>query len=255
MEDDKTKQQSEPSTVKISSKLGRVINDVSQTIVLILSLLLIVYISYDTFENVPFLQNHTYMTFQFWVCIVFLLDFFIGLVLSHNRKAYIKSRWFFLVISIPYLNLLNLMSWVELSPEVLYFIRFIPLVRGCYSLSIVVGYISRNHALSILAQYGVVLLTIVYISSLIFYYEEHNINTNVVTYWDALYWVCMYVTTVGCSYSAITVVGKVISVVLPVTGMLIIPLFTVWVINSVKQFNNDPTQPASDSDSDNANQE
>lgn len=241
--------------IRFSSRALRIINDTAHTIVVILSLCLIVFISYDTFENVPFLQNHTYMTFQFWVCIVFLADFFLDLFLAPDRKACLKSRWFFFVISIPYLNLLNQMSWIELSPYVLYYIRFIPLVRGCYSLSLVVGYVSRNHALSLLAQYGVILLTIVYVSSLIFYYEEHGINSNVSTYWDSLYWVCMYVTTVGSSFSAMTAVGKVISVILPVAGMLIIPLFTVLVINSVKQFNNADTKPASASDSDNENQD
>ncbi len=250
----------QPTTPKTHthSKATRIFMDIIQAIVLVLSLGLILFISYDTFENIPFLQNHTYMTFQFWVCMVFLLDFFIFLVLAPNKKAYLKSRWFFFLISIPYLNLLNLMNWIELSPHVLYFIRFIPLVRGGYSLSLVVGYISRNRALSILTQYVVILLTLVYISSLIFYYEEHVINPNVTSYWDALYWACMNVTTVGCYFSAVTVMGKVISVILPTAGMLMLPLFTVWVIDGVKQFNsksNDPLKQSSDnSDNTSTNQ-
>lgn len=236
-----------------SSKAARIFTDVIQGIVLVLSLALILFISYDTFQNIPFLQNHMYMTFQFWVCMVFLFDFFVCLVLAPNKKAYLKSRWFFLLISIPYLNLLNLMSWIELSPHVLYFIRFIPLVRGGYSLSLVVGYISRNRALSILTQYVVILLTLVYISSLIFYYEEHVLNPNVTSYWDALYWACMNVTTVGCYFSAVTVMGKVISVILPTAGMLMLPLFTVWVIDGVKQFNSKSNDPTKQSQNTNGN--
>ncbi|MEG0700981.1 MAG: hypothetical protein RR442_05580, partial [Muribaculaceae bacterium] len=50
----------------------RVIFDAMHIAVLVLSLALIVYISYDTFNDIPFLQNKNYMNFQLCVCIVFL---------------------------------------------------------------------------------------------------------------------------------------------------------------------------------------
>lgn len=216
--------------------VARIISDIFQGLVLILSLALIVFISYDTFENIPFLENHVYMEFQFWVCIVFLLSFFVDLVLVPDKKAYVKSRWFFLLISVPYLNIIHQMPGLQLTEGELYYIRFIPLVRGGYALSMVVGYISLNRAFSLLAQYLVILLTIVYIASMIFYYEEHPVNPDVNSFWDALYWACMNVTTVGCYFSALTPVGKVISVILPTMGMLILPLFTVVIIDRVKAF-------------------
>lgn len=219
------------------TKAGRWSIDITHSIVLILSLALIAFISYDTFENVEFLENHVYMVFQFWVCVFFLFDFFLGLILAPKKRRYLKSRWLFFVISIPYLNIYNLTPHFELSPTVLYFIRFIPLVRGGYSLSLVVGYISRNRALSILSQYGVILLTLVYISSLIFYNEEYRVNPDVKSYWDALYWACMNVTTVGCYFPPVTLMGKILSVILPITGTLMLPLFTVYIINAVKNFN------------------
>ncbi len=218
------------------SATGRFISDVFQALVLILSLALIVFISYDTFENIPFLENHRYMEFQFWVCNIFLLSFFVDLVLVPDKKAYLKSRWFFLLISIPYLNIIHQIPGLNMTEEELYYIRFIPLVRGGYALSMVVGYISLNRAFSLLAQYFVILLSVVYIASMIFYYEEHPVNPDVNSFWDALYWSSMNVTTVGCYFSAITPVGKVISVVLPVSGTLILPLFTVVIIDKVKSF-------------------
>ena len=44
---------------------------VMNLMVLVLSGLLIFFISVDTFEEVNFLENHQYMVFQFWVCIFF----------------------------------------------------------------------------------------------------------------------------------------------------------------------------------------
>lgn len=213
----------------------RLLADISHSIVLILSVLLIVYISYDTFENIPFLSNHNYMTFQFWVCMAFLADFLIEMFMAYDKKAYIKGRWFFFLISIPYLNIVNLTD-IELSESVLFYIRFIPLMRGAYSLAMVMGYISQNRAVSLLWQYVAILLSLCYSLTLIFYYEEHPVNHDVNTFWDALYWTAMNVTTVGCYFSAVTPVGKVISVILPTAGMLILPVFTVYITARVKAF-------------------
>ena len=47
----------------------------------------------------------------------------------------------------------------------------------------------------------------------------------------------MNMTTVGCYFSAVTPAGKIISVVLPILGMLMLPLFTVYVTDRVTKFN------------------
>lgn len=219
------------------SKGERLTVSILHGLVLILSLILIVYISYDTFEGLSFLDNDKYMTFQLWVCIVFLTDFFVELIISKDHWDYFRGHWFYLIISIPYLNILSACDNIILSDGMLYIIRFVPLIRGCYALTMIVGYISRNKAISILSQYVVILITLVYMLSLIFYYEEYAVNPNVRTYWDALYFAAMNTTTVGCYFAAVTPVGKIISVILPTAGMLMLPLFTVYVIDRVKAFN------------------
>ncbi|MDE6308855.1 MAG: two pore domain potassium channel family protein [Muribaculaceae bacterium] len=219
------------------TRTERAIVTVLHTIVLVLSLLLIVFISYDTFEGIPFLENKNYMTFQLWVCIVFLIDFFAEMIISHDHWDYVKGHWFYLLISIPYLNILAACDSIILSDGMMYIVRFIPLIRGCYALTMIVGYISRNKAISILSQYVVILLTLVYILSLIFFYEEYGVNPDVKNYWDSLYFSAMNTTTVGCYFAAVTPVGKIISVILPTAGMLMLPLFTVYVIDRVKAFN------------------
>lgn len=224
-------------------KANHWIYTVSHTIVLALSLLLIVYISYDTFKQIPFLSNHHYMLFQFWVCMVFIADFFIGLILDHDRKSYLKTKWVFLIISIPYLNIINQYN-ISFSETVLYYLRFVPLLRGSYALAMVMGYFSHNRAVSMLCQYISILAALVYCLALVFYYQEHGINPNVKEFWDALYWAAMNMTTVGCYFPAITTVGKIISVILPIAGMLMLPLFTVYITDAVRKHNSnkDDTQ-------------
>lgn len=204
--------------------------------VCLLSLSLIAFISYDTFSGVEFLKNSTYMTFQLWVCLIFLADFFVELSLSPDRRQYVRTHWFFLLISIPYLNIIRIFN-IDFSPDTLYFIRYIPLIRGAYSLAMVVGYFFTDRAFSLLAQYAAILISVVYLSSLIFYYEEADINSNVLTYWDSLYWACMNTTTCGSYINALTVAGKILSVVLAVLGMMMLPLFTVYITARVKNFN------------------
>ena len=43
----------------------------------------------------------------------------------------------------------------------------------------------------------------------------------------------MNMTTVGCNISPVTVAGKIIAVILPLCGMIIFPLFTVYLTDYV----------------------
>lgn len=214
----------------------KLIEQIAHYVVLLLSLALIVFISYDTFTNVPFLSNRTYMTFQFWVCIIFLADFFLELSFAHEKHLYLRNRWFFFLISIPFLNIIE-MFHIQFSEETLYFIRYIPLIRGAYSLAMVVGFFSSNRAFTMLSQYAFILLSVIYFMSMIFYYEERPVNSQVITYWDSLYWAFLNVTTVGSDIQAVTIVGKVGTVLMAMSGMLMLPLFTVYVTDRVKRMN------------------
>lgn len=205
-------------------------------VVLALSLGIIIFISYDTFAGISFLDNQSYMTFQLWVCIIFMSDFFIELFLSEKPKEYFRYHWFYLLISIPYLNIIETFD-IQVAAGTLYYIRFIPLLRGAYALSMVVGYFSADKAISLIAQYAVILLSIIYFSSLIFYYVEKDINPNISDYWDSLYWAFMNVDTVGSNISAMSVAGKVLSIILALSGMMMLPLFTVYITAKVKQYN------------------
>lgn len=203
-------------------------------VVLILSVLLIVFISIDTFEKVDFLENHRYMQFQFWVCVFFMIDFFVELAYAHNKWRFFKRRLLFLLLSIPYLNIINLAN-IELSGQVLYFVRFIPLARGALAMSIVMGYLSSNAVTSLFMSYLVILMMITYFCSLIFYQMEQPVNPQVQTYWSALWWAFMNMSTVGCNISPMTVAGKLVAVVLPIMGMIIFPLFTVYLTDYVQR--------------------
>ena len=208
--------------------------DLVHALVLILSVMLIVAISYDTFQNHNFLASTWYMKFQFWVCMVFIFDFFIDLIAAPRKGHYLLTHLFFLLISIPYLNIISSMN-IELGAEAMFFVRFIPLMRGALALSIVFGYLSKNAVESLFMSYLVILLMIVYFCSIIFYQCEGAVNTQVNTYWTALWWTMTNMSTVGCSVQPVTVAGRIVQVVLPISGTIMFPLFTVYLTDYVKR--------------------
>ena len=213
-------------------KFARDLRRMMNFIVLVLSVMLIVWISIDTFKKIDFLNNHAYMTFQFWVCVFFIIDFFVELFFSDDKWRFFRHRLVFLLLSIPYLNIVNQMD-IHLSHDALYFVRFIPLARGALAMSIVIGYLSSNAVTSLFMSYICIMIMITYFCSLIFFQREAGVNPDVTGYWTALWWTAMNLTTVGCSISPVTLAGKVVAVILPICGMIMFPLFTVYLTNYV----------------------
>lgn len=220
------------TTPTLRQRSEHYITEFMNFVVLILSVLLIVWISIDTFKRVNFLNNHAYMTFQFWVCVVFVVDFFIGLYYAERKWRYFWHRFVFLLLSIPYLNIINQMD-IHLSHDALYFVRFIPLARGALALSIVISYVSSNAVTSLFMSYLSIMILVGYFCSLIFYEREAGVNPEVNSYWTALWWSAMNMSTVGCYINPVTVSGKIVAVILPVSGMIIFPLFTVYLTDYV----------------------
>lgn len=204
--------------------------------ILILSLFLIISISLDTFKGTAFYTQSSYLKVQFWICLWFLLDFFIEFFLAEKKLYYLKTHFIFLLVSIPYQSIIAHYGWT-FSPEATYFIRFIPLVRGGYALALVVGWLTDNKASSLFVSYLTMLLATVYFSSLAFFVLEHPVNHSVTTYSDALWWAFMDVTTVGSNIIAVTVTGRILSVLLAAMGMMMFPIFTVYVTSIVTKKN------------------
>lgn len=216
----------------------RISYDLLHLIVLVLSLFLVISISIDTFKNIAFYKQPQFVVFQFWICIVFLADFFIEWGMAENKWHYFATRFLFLLVSIPYLYIFRFLN-ISFSPKVEYFIQFIPLVRGGYALAIVVGWFTYNKAASLFVTYLFTLLATIYFGSLIFFVFERGVNPLVTDYDAALWWAFMDVTTVGSNIVAVTPVGRVLSVLLAALGMMMFPIFTVYVTNLIQKRNDE----------------
>lgn len=205
------------------------------TVILVLSVCLIVFISYETFMGIEFMDDKVYMTFQFWVCVVFICDYILSVMLAPDPRRHAWRNIGFLLISIPWLNIVSALD-INLSPDAMYYVRFIPLVRGAWAMAVVVGYVSTNRLIGIFASYLSIMLLTLYFASLIFYDREQPVNPGVPTYWSALWWSALEMTTIGAPVNPFTPTGKVLAAILSGMGMMMFPLFTVYLTQLVRKY-------------------
>jgi hypothetical protein len=201
-------------------------------LILLLCILLIVLISIDIFQGAPCVSTNLFMRIQFWICMAFLGDFVLEFFLSDDKIHYLKSHLMFLIVSIPYLNIIDYFGF-HFSAETEYFLRFIPLIRGGYALAIIVSWLTYSSASSLFVSYLTILLSSIYFASLLFFNVEIKANPLITCYGDALWWACMDVTTVGSNITAVTSIGKVLSVALAAMGMMMLPIFTVYITSHI----------------------
>lgn len=205
--------------------------------VLILSLFLIISISIDTFSNkgIEYYSRPSFVKTQLIICCVFLFDYIVEFVLAKRKVRYFFGNLIFLIVSIPYLWILEKMGYHDFSPRTAYLLQYIPLVRGGYALAIVIGWFTYSKASGLFVTYLATLVSTVYFASLVFYMFEHNVNALVNNYSDALWWASMDVTTVGSNIIAVTPEGRVLSVLLAALGMMMFPIFTVYVTSLIQR--------------------
>lgn len=201
-------------------------------LVLAASTIMVIWISRQTLRNLSFLVDSAYLEFQFWVCMLFIFDIVVEWIYSPKKWKYICGHILFILISIPYLNIINHFQ-INLSGEALYLLRFVPMIRAGYVLAMVTGAISSNRALSMFWVYFIWVVCSIYIAGLMFFVEEHFINPQVDTFWTALWWAALDMTTVGSNINAMTTTGKTLAVILSGEGLILFPVFTVYITNAV----------------------
>ena len=198
-----------------------------------LSLLLVISISIDTFRGIPFYDDVNYLDLQFWICLLLMVLFFLEVYNAENSWQYFGRHFLFLLLIIPYLTLFDWWG-VELPGQTEYLFRFIPLVRGYIAFILIAYGLLRDLASGLLITYIVVLFSFIYYCSLIFYVLESSVNPMLHSFWDSLWYSCMTATTAGCNISAMTTVGKIISVLLALAGMMLLPVFTVYLTDLIR---------------------
>ncbi|MDO5394461.1 MAG: potassium channel family protein [Bacteroidales bacterium] len=203
-------------------------------IVLVLSLMLVVYISIDTFHGWRLATDSGFMRFQLWICMAFIADFFVELWIAPDRRRFLFHNLVFLLVSIPYLNIITALD-IDMPPEAFYYMRFMPLLRGAYVMTRTVGYMSDIRIVSIFWSYVVTLVMALYFGALMFFWREAPVNPQVSTFFDAVWFCATQMTTLGCSIFPVTGAGRILSSMLSMMGMVMFPLFTVYISDILRR--------------------
>ncbi len=195
---------------------------------LIAAVALLVAISYEIIWGNRNYLSQGYITLQLIVCIIFLLDFTVRISTEEHKWYFLRHNTLFLLLSIPYLNIIH---WLGILParEWTWALMTIPILRMLLAIYLLIQWIADESIKRFFAAYACTLLLFTYISALIFYDFEFGTNTELTDFGDALWWAFMNMTTVGSTITPITAIGKTLAVLLPLLGMLMLPLFTVYI--------------------------
>ena len=228
------------------SRFDRRMIDGLNVLVLLGSLAIIASLSYDIL-TVGRYRPDSPMTLhiQLAVCTVFLLDFLLRWGIDPRKGRFVLRNSLLLLFSIPYLNIIHY-TQVEIPHEVHYLLGFVPLLRGGYGLVMITEWFTRRSATTLMVSYLSILAAVTYFTSLIFFVAERGVNPAVQTYWDALWWAGMDLTTVGSEITAVTTVGKILSVFLASAGVMMLPIFTVYITDRVVNSRSQRVPRASD---------
>ena len=208
---------------------------------------LLVSLSWEILAGDHALLTPSYLTIQFLVCVVFLCDFFVRLWLSERRGRFFVRHLFYLLISVPYLNLLA-WSGVRMTHDWGILVGLVPMLRAFLAMFVIVQWMARGRRMRwLFTAYLFTVVVFTYLSALVFYDYEVFVNPKLHGFGNALWWAWMNVTTVGAAIFPVTAVGKVVCVLLPSLGMMFFPIFTTYILQeyATKRNSGDKSGPDS----------
>ena len=140
-----------------------------------------------------------------------------------KKISFMKWGWIDLISSIPYIDFLR-------AGRVLRLIRLIRVFRAFKATKLIFEHINRNKKQSALTSVALISFLMVIFSSIAILQFEKDVNSNIKTAEDAIWWSYVTITTVGYGDKfPITTEGRIIGAVLMTMGVGIFGTFTALV--------------------------
>ena len=172
--------------------------------------------------------SDTYMWSMLFVCIIFIVDFFALMFHNSHPWRFFVRNFLMLLLSIPYHFIVERFGIILTHTETIV-LSGVVMLRAVMALYITLRWLIEGRATRLLWAYIATVAICTYFAALFFYEYEAPVNSSVEGFGDALWWACMNMTTVGAEIFPVTAIGKVICVILPIIGMAMFPVFTVYV--------------------------
>jgi len=196
----------------MSTPNEKTINLPYQLFTLILCVLVIGLLLFDTTQEVDDEIKRLLTWTDYVLCLLFFLDFIYQLVTSENRKRYMMTwGWIDLISCIP------LCGWGRLT-RILRILKLLKTLRTGQSL---IKAISRKRGESALLSAAIILIFATLFGSVaILQCEMDEPNGNIQNAPDALWWTFCTIMKGGCeNYDPVSIEGRLVAIVLMFVGM------------------------------------
>lgn len=196
---------------------------------LIASIMLLASLSVEILYSRELAQfSDAYIWSMLFICIIFIVDFFALMFHNPHPWRFFARNFMMLLLSIPYHFIIQNLGIVLDHTDTM-ILSGIVMLRAIMALYITLRWLIEGRATRLLWAYIATVVICTYFAALFFYEYEAPVNSSVEGFGDALWWACMNMTTVGAEIFPVTAIGKIICVILPIIGMAMFPVFTVYV--------------------------
>lgn len=209
----------------------------ARAVVLLVALVPVITATVDTLHTRGFEQSDLGRRLQLAVCLLLALEFVVEYFLAENRRRYVLTHWPFLLLCVPAAAILEAQG-IGLPSHWLFVLNLLPAARGVFIISDLIMMTRAVTVDSIFYAYLALLLGVLYVSSLMFYVAEYGINPLVHSYRSAVYWAVMSMTTTGSNIAEYTSIGRALGVFVSAMGLVLFPVFTVYIASAFQQAKN-----------------
>lgn len=169
-------------------------------------------------------ETHVFLEgIDFYVCLVFLTDFFIRFYRAPSRRVFLKWGWIDFISSIPMLDMFRVGRVVRI-------IRIVRILRAFRSTKNLLHYFLRGRKTTSFAAVATISFMLVIFSSIAMLQFETSPDANIKTPVDAFWWAYVTITTVGYGDKyPLSPEGRLVAAVLMTAGVGLFGTFTGFV--------------------------